>query len=92
MILHLIQKSPFQNSALTDCLNIIDANDSILLMQDGVYGLQHPLLQSTAIPIFALDADLLARGLTDSNINFKAINYAEFVNICSQHKQTLSWF
>lgn len=89
MVLHLIQKSPFQNSAFADCLNIIDSDDTILLMQDGIYALLHPLLQTTNNPIFALDTDLLARGIIT---NFKTINYQELVSLCCQHKQTISWF
>ena len=91
MTLHLIQRSPFSNSALKDCLNIFDPQDNILLMEDGVYGLQHPLLQQTQLTVYALQEDISARGL-DSKDTIKEIDYCEFANLCSQHKHVISWY
>ena len=91
MTLHLIQRSPFSNSALQDCLNIIDSQDSILLMEDGVYGLQHKLLQQTQLTTYALQEDITARGLHAKEC-IKEIDYVEFVNLCSQHKHVISWY
>ncbi len=91
MTLHLIQRSPFSNSALQDCLNIIDSQDSILLMEDGVYGLQHKLLQQTQLTTYALQEDITARGLYTKEC-IKKIDYVEFVSLCSQHKHVISWY
>jgi len=91
MTLHLIQRSPFSNSALKDCLNIIAAKDSVLLMEDGVYGLQHSLMQQTKLSAYALQEDISARGL-DSKGNIKEIDYCEFVNLCGQHQHVISWY
>jgi len=91
MTLHLIQRSPFTNTVLKDCLNIADPQDSILLMEDGVYGLQHPLMQQTQLTAYALQEDISARGL-NSKKSIKEIDYCEFVNLCSQHKHVISWY
>ncbi len=91
MTLHLIQRSPFSNSALKDCLTIIDSKDSILLMEDGVYGLQHTLMQQAQSTAYALQEDITARGLT-SKSGIKEIDYCEFVTLCSQHKHVISWY
>ena len=36
-MLHTINKSPFQNSALENCLRLARDGDVILLLEDGVY-------------------------------------------------------
>ncbi len=89
MNLHLIQRSPFSNSALEDCLKIIDKNDSILFMQDGVYSLNHPSIKAISNTSYALNDDLLARGI-ESKLN--NIDYPSFVDLCESHDKVLSWF
>jgi tRNA 2-thiouridine synthesizing protein B len=91
MTLHLIQRSPFSNSALKDCLNILGENDSVLLMQDGTYSLNHPLLAGIKNATYALTQDTTARGLT-TTASTNTIEYDEFVMLCSQHKHVLSWY
>lgn len=91
MILHLIQRSPFTHSALTDCLNVLGAQDSILLMQDGAYGTQHPSLQTNTQAKFVLADDLQARGLSSTQ-DIKCIEYSEFVSLCERHQKVISWY
>ncbi|MGR6873956.1 sulfurtransferase complex subunit TusB [Pseudomonas sp. HK3] len=96
MTLHLIQKSPFSNSALKDCLAIINTNDSVLLMQDGVYACKDKafidLANSTASnKIYALTDDLRARGV-DAIDHLQTINYTEFVELCAHSNNVISWY
>ena len=63
MVLHTINKT---GAAVTRCLDVLDENDAILLLEDGVYLLQdHGALQNLpeAIKVFALSDDLSARGI-----------------------------
>ena len=91
MTLHLIQKSPFATSALKDCLNVINEQDIILLMQDGVYSCQSPQLK-TNNRILALQDDLDARGIQINGDCIEAISYDDFVTFCTQCKNTISWY
>jgi tRNA 2-thiouridine synthesizing protein B len=45
-MLHLIRNSGFNSNALTQCLEMILPQDSILLIDDGCYNLSHALLVS----------------------------------------------
>ncbi len=95
--LHLIQRSPFTHSALSDCLKIIGPQDSILLMQDGVYGLQHPeiLNSDKNINTNALLDDVQARGLDQQppgKTNINQISYSQFATLCANHKHVISWY
>lgn len=88
--LHLVQRSPFTHSSLKNCLNVASENDSILLMQDGVFALQQSLNPKQAI--YAIKADCLARGLDTNLQNVQYLSMDEMVTLCSQHKQSISWF
>jgi len=92
MNLHLIQRNPFSHGVFDECLKLVQNNDSILLMGDGVYSLKHPILSTIEQPIYALEADCLGRGLETQLDGITFIDMARFVKLCSQHKQTLSWF
>lgn len=91
MVLHLVQRSPFQHSALADCLNLCAKDDGILLMEDGVLAQNHGLLQNQTHNVFALKDDLDARGLTASD-HIKVCTYSEFVALCTQYSKVISWF
>lgn len=92
MTLHLIQKSPFSTSLLDDCLNVINVDDSIILMQDGVLACQQPKLATIKNTIFVLQDDLDARGIQLTHKNVNAISYTRFVQLCTECKNTISWY
>ncbi len=91
MVLHLIQRSPFSSTSLSDCLNIIGNEDSLLFMQDGIYIQNHPTLPGISNPVYVLQDDLKARGLTANELS-KSIDYQEFVKLCILHEKVISWY
>ncbi|GAA6133435.1 sulfurtransferase complex subunit TusB [Oceaniserpentilla sp. 4NH20-0058] len=92
MILHLIQKSPFESDVFTQCTNAAIDGDKVLLMQDGVYGIQHNDILNSGFDIYALTDDIQARGLNISSSNITPINYEEFVSLCSKTNSCISWY
>lgn len=95
--LHTVNKSPFAHQALASCLRACQTGDAILLLEDGVIGaLPHSLiLQESArdIDIYALEADLLARGLLSRiSPNIQVISYDDFVALACTHKNSISWY
>jgi tRNA 2-thiouridine synthesizing protein B len=98
MLLHTINKSPFSNSALSDCLRLCSNDATIVLIEDGVYAALADaqwIEQITArrSNIYALAPDLAARGLSDriaSAVN--VIDYAGFVELCCAHTTIQSWY
>lgn len=91
MVLHLVQRSPYQHTALQDCLNLCSEGDSILLMEDGVLGHQHPSLADIPSTVYALDDDVNARGI-DLSDAITPCSYDKFVALCQKHTQVISWF
>ncbi|QJC37429.1 sulfurtransferase complex subunit TusB [Enterobacteriaceae endosymbiont of Donacia thalassina] len=82
-------------------LNILNKNDDLLLIQDGVIaGLKNSIFmeeiikmqQKTKILIFAINDDILARGL-NINISTKIIriDYIKFVDLVIKNKQQILW-
>lgn len=91
MTLHLIQKSPFSSSVLKDCLNLINEDDCILLMQDGVYAQQDPALLALSNVTYIIEDDATARGIQSHN-HTQCINYQDFVELCAKSDNVISWY
>lgn len=108
-MLHIINKSSSESSALEQCLRLIKTGDVILLIEDAVLeacslggvcssgGICSPggaLAQPGVgdITIYALEADLIARGMLDKVLpKIQIIDYAGFVDLTMQHHPTQSW-
>jgi tRNA 2-thiouridine synthesizing protein B len=91
-MLYTVNKSPLSTNSLDSVLRIAPAGAPILLYEDGVYA----ALQGTAIadtvrlaladhPLYALDADLEARGISTVVEGIQVIGYGGFVELVEQH-------
>ncbi|MHB0853509.1 sulfurtransferase complex subunit TusB [Stutzerimonas nitrititolerans] len=96
--LHLLSHSPFADSRLASCLQLLSAEDALLLTGDAVYALQTGTAQRQAlelmpvsIALFALEEDVVARGLTALPERLQAIDYACFVELCCRYDRTNAW-
>ncbi len=95
MILHIVNKSPFSHNAFNQCLNAATENDSILLIEDGVYWLSNSTQAIPPLPegirIFLLAEDIESRGLSPMQ-NTNTVDYNGFVELVTQFDKTVSWF
>ncbi|ABZ76639.1 DsrH family protein [Shewanella halifaxensis HAW-EB4] len=93
MILHLIQDSPEQSSALKACLRYATKQDCILLSGNGVNSLLKQTLRSqlSEYTCVALQEDVEARGLMGFLNDIKLVNYNEFVALSLTHDKVISW-
>lgn len=99
MILHTVNKSPFSNSSMADCIRFCADADSVLLLEDGVYAAQKKskfvflLKQKSTVNFYALEADIKARGLIGQTHELVSIiNDNEFVSLATTHNCVQSWF
>ena len=91
-MLFMVNKSPLSSNSLSSVLRIAPAGAPILLYEDGVYavlpGAQSATLLFEALaahPVYALEADLEARGIRKLTEGVHVINYAGFVELVEQH-------
>lgn len=91
-MLHTVNKSPFQNSSLENCLRVARQGDVILLLEDGVYAASAGTAKSPLIEqavkrhtVYAIEADLKARGLANLVKQVRVASYGDFVDLVEQH-------
>lgn len=98
-MLHTVNKSPFERTALESCLAHARPGAAILLIEDGVYG----ALRGTAfsqkveaalggVKIYALQGDLEARGVQDRVLDgIELVDYPGFVDLAAEHNPVQAW-
>jgi len=91
-MLHTVNKSPFQNSALENCLRLAREGDVILLLEDGVYAAAAGTAKSSLVEqavkqhtVYAIGADVKARGLSKLIKDVRIANYGDFVDLVEQY-------
>jgi tRNA 2-thiouridine synthesizing protein B len=91
-MLYTVNKSPLTTQNLETCLAIAPEGEPILLYEDGVYGVMDGGRLSTRIkealerhPIYALEADLQARGIQRIVEGIQVIDYDGFVGLVEEH-------
>lgn len=100
-ILHIVNKSPFERTALSSCLNLAQDKSSVLLIEDGIiaatkndrFGDLLSAAMERNISFYALSPDFKARGLAaDRAIDgVKLIGYEDFVDLVENHDTVQSW-
>lgn len=100
MVLHTVNKSPFQHDALDACLRVAAPDDSILLIEDGVYAAMvesgRADLVAAALElckVYVLLPDLDARGIANRvRDGIETVDYRGFVDLTASHAKVMSWF
>jgi tRNA 2-thiouridine synthesizing protein B len=98
-MLHIVNKSHTQTSALRSCLRLAKPGHALLLIEDAVYaattagadsaGLAQALAQ---LKVYALQPDIDARGMAGKLVDgVQAIDYAGFVDLVAEHPNNQSW-
>ena len=97
-MLHIINKSPLENSTLESCLRVA-AGGEILLIEDAVYAATKGNVFEKKLTaalgqckVFVLQPDLDARGVGDRIISgVTAVDYGGFVDLTVNSKNCQSW-
>ncbi len=91
-MLYTLNKSPLMHGNLKSLLRIAPAGEPILLYEDGVYAASQGAASEELLkgalahhPVYALQADLEARGLTRLIEGIQIIDYDGFVGLVEQH-------
>ncbi len=98
-MLHTVNKSPFEHSALETCLRYARQGSSVLLIEDGVYAAARDTAVSKQVQdalknvsIYALKSDVEARGMQNRVMDgVRLVDYGGFVDLVVQHNAVQSW-
>ncbi|MHB1231230.1 MAG: sulfurtransferase complex subunit TusB [Burkholderiales bacterium] len=100
-MLHIVNKSPFENRTLDSCLRIMgkDQSAALLLTEDAVFAAtKGNVIEGTIkdamgkIKIYALWPDVEARGMQDRVLEgIKMVDYGGFVDLVVEHSNCQSW-
>ena len=87
-MLHLVRTSAFQTYDFEQCLNVVQPSDTIVLLDDGCYNLNHYLWQQAldkiALPaLYIIEAHAQARAIT---IDKNKINTLSLDALMTLHK------
>lgn len=95
-MLHLVNKSPYDACSLDTASSIMQGDDSLLLIEDGVYaavkgGKAAPRLEGLKISV--LGPDLAARGIGEDKLidGVTVVDYAGFVDMVEANDKVQSW-
>ncbi len=98
--LHIVNKSPFERNALTNCIGHLVKDDAVLLIEDAVVAARDgstaaPLVREALKngPVYVLAPDLAARAIKQEGViaGMKMVDYRGFVELATQHTRTQSW-
>ncbi len=93
--LHILNQSA-PSGALSDCLRVLQPQDSLLLIEDGVYlcACWEDLPLPAGVNCYVLQEDLSARGLSlpIATPSVELVDYAGFVALVTRCQRNLSWF
>lgn len=91
MTLHIVNQSPYNSTALGDCIAAFRDGDALLLIEDGVYALSGMSEDIAVGPVYCLADDARARGLAVPQ-SIRAIDDVRWVELCTEHQPIVSWF
>ena len=98
-MLHIVNKSPFEHSALETCLKFARQGSAVLLIEDGVYAAARDTAVANrmqealkSVSICALKPDVEARGMQNRVMDgVRLVDYGGFVDLVVEHNAVQSW-
>ena len=94
--LHILPRSPSHGASWQDCLATYQSADSLILIEDGVFGSADGADRFDTLPtdlqVFALSVDCAARGVLERVSScVELIDDAEFVALVTRHRRSITW-
>jgi len=98
-MLHTINKSPFEKTSFEACLNHVNGDSSILMIEDGVYGamkgtaFSEKVAAANGVALYVLGPDMQTRGISEDRLldGVKVVDYAGFVDLVTEHDKVQAW-
>lgn len=94
-MLHIIRSSGFSNNALELCIGNLQQGDSLALLDDGCYNLNHKNLSTLAQQlghenIYVINEHVKSRALNTPK-SIKTISLAQLSELIFTHDNNITW-
>lgn len=95
-MLHLVRTSAFQSNDFEQCLNVVQTSDTLVLLDDGCYNLNHELWQQAAskLPLTALyiiEAHAQARAITLDKESVSTLSLDALMKLICNTEKSVTW-
>lgn len=100
MLLHTVNKSPFERNAFDSCLRHAVRGSAVLLIEDAVYAAvkgndaaRRLADEGQGLSLFVLGPDLNARGLGSASLvdGVTVVDYGGFVDLAARYEAVQAW-
>ncbi|GLP96130.1 sulfurtransferase complex subunit TusB [Paraferrimonas sedimenticola] len=94
MILHWIKQAPQDDNGLEVCLELIGANDTLLLSQNAVIAACQPRWRQALAnhKVMVIEQDVIARGLSEKLlVECDRIEIEQVIDLSIEHQKVISW-
>jgi tRNA 2-thiouridine synthesizing protein B len=93
MLLHTVNKSPFERNSLESCLRLSKAGHAIYAALQGTRWATAMTDALQTRKIYVMTSDLEARGMRAENViaGIQPVDYSGFVDLVADHKATQAW-
>lgn len=89
--LHILNKAP-AHSRTRRCLAQLQNGDSLVLLENGAYAMSLVAGAATGCELFALQADVDARGLSQQRPDtMQLVDYPGLVALTVSHDRVINW-
>lgn len=88
-MLHIISHSLFKFRPAGIDVALLNPQDAVLLLGDGIYSASHPDIQALQ-GVYAIEEDRIARGLP-KHPHISHIDYAAMVTLTEHHHPVVTW-
>ncbi|MDO6442412.1 MULTISPECIES: sulfurtransferase complex subunit TusB [unclassified Marinobacter] len=88
--LHILNKAP-EHSRSVECMRSLRAGDALLLTESAVLAIATTDVHDPNTTVYALKADVLARGLDDCASETHLVDFPAMVDLTAQAQNIISW-
>lgn len=95
-MLHLVRTSAFQSNDFEQCLNVVQPSDTIVLLDDGCYNLNHVLWQQALSKValtalYIIEAHAQARAINIDNDSVSLLSLDALMTLICETEKSVTW-
>jgi tRNA 2-thiouridine synthesizing protein B len=95
-MLHLVRTSAYQSNDFEQCLNVIQASDALVLLDDGCYNLNHELWQQAlnkmaVSALYIIEAHAQARAIIIDGAIVSSLSLDALMKLICETEKSVTW-